>query len=69
MNVNVSGFQNEIWVSSPVLSPSLEVQTHILLSYLVNVLHYLCQQSFLSSGLAKFSLICILSDVHSAFLY
>lgn len=69
MNVNVSGFQNEIWVSCPVLSPSMEVQTHILLSYLVNVLHSLCQQAFLSSGLAKFSLICILSDVHSAFLY
>jgi len=62
-NINLSGFQNEIWVSCPVPSLSLEVQTHFLLSYLVIALHYLCQQPFLTSGLAKFSLMGILTDV------
>lgn len=49
-------------VSCPVPSPSVEVQTNFLLSYLVIVLYYLCHQPFLSSRLA-------LSDVCRMFSY
>lgn len=52
--MHLSGFQNEIWFSCPVPLPSVEVQTNILLSYLVIVLYYLCHQPFLSSRLYYF---------------
>lgn len=60
--MHLSGFQNEIWFSCPVPTPSVKVQTNFLLSYLVIVLYYLCHQPFLCSRLA-------LSDACRVFSY